>query len=189
MHEHPCHLCASPMFASAPLPILSGSPTKRASKLFSSLRRKSRSVSPSKEPRQRRERSPSRWSRRGDGSGIAAASRRNSGEHAAGDRWAVGQMDKHVAMTQCSLSLGLVKLCCRFHPSPAHSLASPPSHPVPAPAAPACRRSCCPAWPRRRRWAPTRPPPCFRSQWSPPWTRTTAQVRREWGDAMPWANW
>jgi sorting nexin-13 len=64
---------------------LSGSPTKRASKLFGSLRRKSRSISPSKEPRQRRERSPSRWSRRGDGSGSAAPSRRNSGELPAGD--------------------------------------------------------------------------------------------------------
>lgn len=67
-----------------------GSPTKRPSKLFGSLRRKSRSQSPTKEPRQRRERSPSRWSRRGDGSSSTAASRRNSGELPAGDRWVAG---------------------------------------------------------------------------------------------------
>ena len=53
-----------------------------------------------------------------------------------------------------------------------------PTRPLlPAGPAPACRRTCCPAWGRPRPWAAGPPPRWCPSPWSPPWIQTTALVR------------
>ena len=124
---------------------------------------------------------PGRWQRQRGSQPTqqrGAPCRRQVGERLAGCGWCV-------AFTFLQWHLGgTVQAAVSYAPglTSTHFVATSALPPCSRRPAPACRRSCCPAWPLPRRWARPRPPRCSPSQWSPPWTQMTVLV----SPAGPW---